>query len=137
MKNSRLPMAWLLLAVWLVFGVCKNDADVGRSVASHAVQPADSTQQIPAEFDRSGDAILRQLREKEAELIAKKEELDKMASELSARQDELTQIQAELKNYRNVSYIIFLIGILLILSGLIASTRRRKSASPESAPPEQ
>jgi len=133
-KNSCWTITWLLLTVGFVFCECKNAAEIAH-VERSGVLSADSIQQTPAKIDEGSDAILEQFKAKDAELTAKKEALEQMAREQTAREEELAQIQAELKNYRNVSYIIFLVGIILILAGLIATMRGRKSSATESAPP--
>jgi len=132
-KNSFQNIFKILLILSLLFTICKNDQKL--TVTEEVSQPDSTTtnvQQIisegQAEFEDYVKTLMELITEKEVELKKAELELKQKSAELTEKAIQLEQIEAELKNFRTISIIILIIGLIPIIFGLLLIFLKRETA---------
>ena len=120
-----------LFTLLIIFIGCKKDKTIQT-----AQQPAarDSTQtklhelmlNNQADIEANINSLMKLIKEKEIELNKAQEELKIKSSELQNKEQQLAKIEIEIKRFRNISYFILAIGLILIIIGLYLISSRRK-----------
>ena len=94
----------------------------------------DSIKVKEAELDRlrlETEALLASLREKESRLNSRKAQLDSLETELDNREESLMQSEKALKDFRVVTYFIFIFGIVCLGVSVIILLGKKESGAKE------
>lgn len=121
-----------LFPVLIIFMLCKNQEP---AKISEQPIPRDSTRTKVQELmlDNQSDieeninSLMQLIKEKEAELKKAQQELKIKSAELKAKEELLIKIEIQIKKFRNISYLILVIGLILIIIGLFIIVSRLKS----------
>ena len=119
------------MTLLIIFTGCKKEKTIQATQ-----QPAarDSTQtklhelmlNNQADIEANINSLMKLIKEKEIELNKAQEELKIKSSELQNKEQQLAKIEIEIKRFRNISYFILAIGLILIIIGLYLISSRRK-----------
>ena len=130
--NNFYKVTLFLFTLLIIFIGCKKDITIQT-----AQQPAarDSTQtklhelmlNNQADIEANINSFIKLIKEKEIELTKAQEELKIKSSELQNKEQQLAKIEIEIKRFRNISYFILAIGLILIIIGLYLISSRRKT----------
>ena len=130
--NNFYKVTLFLFTLLIIFIGCKKDITIQT-----AQQPAarDSTQtklhelmlNNQADIEANINSFIKLIKEKEIELTKAQEELKIKSSELQNKEQQLAKIKIEIKRFRNISYFILAIGLILIIIGLYLISSRRKT----------
>lgn len=80
-----------------------------------------------SKFEDNIESLMKLIKEKENELKKAEQELKQKSDELEEKEKQLEQLDAEMKEFRKVSYIILIFGLILIITGLGLILFRRSS----------
>lgn len=120
-----------LLLLLIIFAGCKKE---GTDQVAHQLTARDSTrtkvQELmlnnQADIEANISSLMTLIKEKEAELTKAQQELKIKSTELQYKEQQLAKIEIEIKRFRNISYFILVIGLILIIIGLFLIWSRRK-----------
>jgi uncharacterized membrane protein len=129
---DRYKMTVFLLTLLIIFTGCKKEKTIQATQ-----QPAarDSTQtklhelmlNNQADIEANINSLMKLIKEKEIELTKAQEELKIKSAELQNKEQQLAKIEVEIKRFRNISYFILVIGLILIIIGLYLISSQRKT----------
>ena len=130
--NNFYKVTLFLFTLLIIFIGCKKDITIQT-----AQQPAarDSTQtklhelmlNNQADIEANINSFIKLIKEKEIELNKAQEELKIKSAELQNKEQQLAKIEVEIKRFRNISYFILVIGLILIIIGLYLISSQRKT----------
>ena len=130
--NNFYKVTLFLFTLLIIFIGCKKDITIQT-----AQQPAarDSTQtklhelmlNNQADIEANINSLMKLIKEKEIELTKAQEELKIKSAELQNKEQQLAKIEVEIKRFRNISYFILVIGLILIIIGLYLISSQRKT----------
>ena len=73
------------------------------------------------------NSLMKIIKEKEQELKAKEDQLKQKSTSLSAKEKQLSVIEEELRQYRKISFAVFLFGILCLIIAFVFVFRKNKN----------
>ena len=136
----------LALVSWLIFATCEQKKSVDQTKKTDSAMSENdlSAKQSSDELstrDKNLDILLNLIVEKEIEIKLKEKELEAKIAALNAKQADLDSIQTELKametrlkSYRYTTYLILLVGLLLVVFGVTKILQRHTGSSESAAP---
>jgi peptidoglycan hydrolase CwlO-like protein len=120
-----------LLTLLIIFTGCKKEE---AAQISHQPTAQDSTQtklhelmlNNQSDIEANINSLMKLIKEKEVELTKAQQDLKIKSAELQKREQQLAKIETEIKKFRNISYFILVIGLILIIIGLFLISLRQK-----------
>ena len=134
-------VSFLILSM-LIFSFCEKKQDL--KVTKESEQTVNKTPSSEkklneqADMGENFDKLLKSVIEKQKKLEAGKNDLDKKLAELEAQLDEvesqLKEDELKFNKFRWITYVIFIIGLVCIITGLLMVIFRRRPQKTIPAP---
>jgi len=138
MGSKAIQKGAILLVTVLLFSLaCKKSEVSQEEQAVESETPVLTEEQEPTvgklveDFQEETELLLQRLGGKELELIRREAELDSIAQVLRKEQEQLIKTQKSLAVQRTISYIIGIIGLVLIAASLVIFSRKKGKAPTE------
>lgn len=123
LKNGWLLLLFLAVIAWVAG--C-TDKDSGQQVQKSLSEKEQLKQSLNIEkllFEKEKEEILQQLRQQQAQIEHMRTELTQLENELQTREQELKAREAQLKKFRATSWVIFILGLALLIGGIAILVR--------------
>jgi len=136
-QQNLYKMIALLFVYFINFLFCKKQE---LTAITGQPTPQDSTRanvqelmlNSQLEFEENINSLMKLIKEKEMELTNAEQQLKRQSVELKEKEQQLSKIETEIRQFRSVTYLILMIGLVLVIIGLILIFLRRKSGDSQS-----
>ncbi|NOZ61950.1 MAG: hypothetical protein GXO74_09750 [Calditrichaeota bacterium] len=138
MKRSNIFIFASLLGLMVLFLLsCEKKEEV---LIPKPTKPTEETNVAPAvdsamakqlALKEQLEITLKDLEAKRAALVKKQQELDEEIKALGEKQSEVLSVQSQLKTFQIVSIVLFALGLLAVVVGIVMILRTKKKGSAE------